>query len=1043
MVRVLKATLEERIGKNLPVDHPLWTWLPRHAAACLSRYRIGSDGRTAEQRRTGRAWAKAAVEFGERIHARPAVAQEPRSGFAPKMVESRYVGHQSRTGSLLVMTETGVIRGKAFNRMQEDERWTSEGLDDLKGVPWQMVPPAAGSTAPAPAAGSSAPARAPPLAAGAEAAAEAARPPPAPHPQRRWVEAQQARRGAEVPAPPAGGSAADASGAPGQAGVLRGPPGLAEGRPAAKRRVDQMPTALDRAARKRPPEDPPDDPRLETADDDVIVPPAVQAQAAASAGASASSSAVPAAGSPAPAPAAGSSAPEGPDVAMGSFSARKEELRRMYESRIVEAYRANCVDLSSSELDDVTQMALELGAVEVPDAYPGEHAGRSTPAGNVGLRPGVCMNMECPRPDGTKWDFAREEHVSEWFETLEREDPYIEGDGRKPFVRTQTSFMTNLPELAAELRKQSAGGKGGGQPRAQETRVTVRLEGGLVRRSHMLTPVLTQCVLRAIRESMGADGEMSDLAAATAGPVPVGPEPFEAGRENLSDDERYWDDVNGVWLDPQMVQEARRLEVEWLHKLDVYEKRTIEECRSVTGQPPIKLMWIDTNKGDHEKPNYRSRIVVREKRGKGEEGRKLPATLLFSAMPPLEAVKILGGMMVQRRRSSRNRPLAMRLFDISRALFYGKAERAVYIKLPDTEADGVHCGLLKKSMYGTQDASAIWQRDYTAVMEADGHKPGKTNPALFYNMNNDSRSLVHGDDFCALGDEEALDELEKTLRSKCDLKVTGSLQLGARSDQEVVFLSRILRVAGSPGDERFEVEADPRHAEMIVAEMGLAGERTKVLDTPGLKKEEAEHEERETSPLLTGDAVKQYRSVTMRAAYLSPDRADIGDAVKNLAKYMQSPRQVDAVRLKRLARYLKGRPRVVQKFTRDRSTANDEVVKMLIMVDSDNAEDKVSRRSTVGQVAFVGKHVVKHMCNILQVIGLSSGENEYYAISAGVCTGLGIKGILEDWNVACELKDNRADLLTKPFTKREMEEHMKRIHQEFREGRAQSGLRLF
>eukprot|EP00959_Pyramimonas_sp_CCMP1952_P057703 1204339-Pyramimonas_sp.AAC.1 len=73
--------------------------------------------------------------------------------------------------------------------------------------------------------------------------------------------------------------------------------------------------------------------------------------------------------------------------------------------------------------------------------------------------------------------------------------------------------------------------------------------------------------------------------------------------------------------------------------------------------------------------------------------------------------------------------------------------------------------------------------------------------------------------------------------------------------------------------------------------MGLAGERTKVLDTPGLKKEEAEHEERETSPLLTGDAVKQYRSVTMRAACLSPDRADIGDAVKNLAKYMQSPRQ--------------------------------------------------------------------------------------------------------------------------------------------------------
>eukprot|EP00959_Pyramimonas_sp_CCMP1952_P282594 5906656-Pyramimonas_sp.AAC.1 len=49
------------------------------------------------------------------------------------------------------------------------------------------------------------------------------------------------------------------------------------------------------------------------------------------------------------------------------------------------------------------------------------------------------------------------------------------------------------------------------------------------------------------------------------------------------------------------------------------------------------------------------------------------------------------------------------------------------------------------------------------------------------------------------------------------------------------------------------------------------------------------------------------------------------------------------------------------------------------MVDSDSAGDKVFRRSTVGQVAFVSERVVKHVCNILQVIGLSSCENEYYA----------------------------------------------------------------
>eukprot|EP00959_Pyramimonas_sp_CCMP1952_P406808 8526567-Pyramimonas_sp.AAC.1 len=140
-------------------------------------------------------------------------------------------------------------------------------------------------------------------------------------------------------------------------------------------------------------------------------------------------------------------------------------------------------------------------------------------------------------------------------------------------------------------------------------------------------------------------------------------------------------------------------------------------------------MWIGTNKGDHEKPNYRSRIVVREKRGQGEEGPKLPAALLFSAMPPLEAVKILGGMMVQRRRSRRNRPLAMRLFDISRAHFYRKAERAVYIELLDTEADGVHCGLLKKSstahrthlQYGNEITPQSWKQTGTSQAKPTQH----------------------------------------------------------------------------------------------------------------------------------------------------------------------------------------------------------------------------------------------------------------------------------------------------------------------------------
>ena len=61
--------------------------------------------------------------------------------------------------------------------------------------------------------------------------------------------------------------------------------------------------------------------------------------------------------------------------------------------------------------------------------------------------------------------------------------------------------------------------------------------------------------------------------------------------------------------------------------------------------------------------------------------------------------------------------------------------------------------------------------------------------------------------------------------------------------------------------------------------------------------------------------------------------------------------------------------------------------------------DLNARRSAVGKVAFLGSHVVKHSSNFLQVIGLSSAENEYHAMSVGASTGLGLQSLLRHWVV--------------------------------------------
>ena len=49
-----------------------------------------------------------------------------------------------------------------------------------------------------------------------------------------------------------------------------------------------------------------------------------------------------------------------------------------------------------------------------------------------------------------------------------------------------------------------------------------------------------------------------------------------------------WDDVSGKELDPAKVREARRLEMEYYKRMEVYEKVPLHECCVKTGKAPLK-----------------------------------------------------------------------------------------------------------------------------------------------------------------------------------------------------------------------------------------------------------------------------------------------------------------------------------------------------------------------------------------------------------------------------------------------------------------------
>ena len=94
---------------------------------------------------------------------------------------------------------------------------------------------------------------------------------------------------------------------------------------------------------------------------------------------------------------------------------------------------------------------------------------------------------------------------------------------------------------------------------------------------------------------------------------------------------------------------ARREEIDWVHSEGVYEIVPMQECKDA-GMKPLDLIRMDTEKSmDPTRKKIRSRLCARKYKTKkqGKIQRALPASQLFSAMPPLEAVKVLVSIMIR------------------------------------------------------------------------------------------------------------------------------------------------------------------------------------------------------------------------------------------------------------------------------------------------------------------------------------------------------------------------------------------------------------
>ena len=335
--------------------------------------------------------------------------------------------------------------------------------------------------------------------------------------------------------------------------------------------------------------------------------------------------------------------------------------------------------------------------------------------------------------------------------------------------------------------------------------------------------------------------------------------------------------------------------------------------------------------------------------------------------------------------------------------------------------------------------------------------------------------MVHGDDFITAGGREEVKQFRRELEDRFEVKtkVVGTKE---GEVQEAKVLNRIVRVTG----EGWEYEPDQRHADLIVKDLSL--EHARSVKTPC--EEEKAADEVEYKKELIGSEATAFRGLAARVNYLALDRADLQYAAKEVCRGMAKPTLGHWKKMKRIGRYLVGRPRSITKFP-----WQEKVKVVQVFSDSDWAGCKRTAKSTSGGAVMRGKHNLKSWSSTQRSITLSSAEAELVAAVKASTELIGVLQMSADWDMTSEGevmvdssaalgvvkrqgngrlrhirvgmlwiqekqstgelvyskvggKRNPADLMTKSLTEEIIHQHMQRLDQQWCDGRAAVSLEI-
>ncbi|KAL4568024.1 hypothetical protein LXL04_023624 [Taraxacum kok-saghyz] len=299
--------------------------------------------------------------------------------------------------------------------------------------------------------------------------------------------------------------------------------------------------------------------------------------------------------------------------------------------------------------------------------------------------------------------------------------------------------------------------------------------------------------------------------------------------------------------------------------------------------------------------------------------------------------------------------------DVKTAFLYGEVKEEIYVDQPPGFVDSKlpnHVYKLDKALYGLHQAPRAWYATLTDHLLKHGYKRGKIDQTLFIKRVKKELIMVQiyvDDIIFGSTSEELCKDFETVMKKRFEMSSLGEmtmfLGLQVRQDSSGILLHQGKYVADML--EKFGFQ-DSKEASTPMAERPLLN----------------------SDP--DGESVDQtlYRSMIGSLMYLTASRPDVLFAVCQCARYQANPKTSHIIAVKRIFRYLKGRPKLGLWYPK-----NPEF-NLYAFTDSNYGGCEFDRKSTSAGCQFLGDRLISWQCKKQQTVSTSTAEAEYVAASA-------------------------------------------------------------